>query len=154
MDNTGSNYYDPSELDIAGGWDFPGSDVSAGAGPKPPIRIQPLKQGFVVEPDFFDCEGDELAFTDAVDAAEWLLAWLGFDDYQMVESIVDILKGLSVCIVSAAHQDNHERRHRSYERAIGVAEAAQGYIETGFERDFIKLEEAVKKWRGIEGRCR
>jgi len=49
---------------------------------------------------------------------------------------------------------NHDERlyeiEQDHEKALGVARAAQTYVETGDERDFIKLVEAVKKWRGIE----
>lgn len=105
------------------GWHFLGPDVKFKV--SPPIVIKPLQQGgFVVD--------DQRGFTDALDMAEWLLGWLGFDknEYHLMLIGEDTARG------------NHKR-------VLDVVEAACTYVERwGSVADYNKLAEAVRKWRG------
>lgn len=147
--------YDDGPWAATGNWYPPGPSVSDRDEMKEPIRIAPLKQGFVVQgKDALGYEDDGVALTDRVDAAEWLLEWLGFDD-EIVESVRDILAGLWDCDelveMAVSWNDPEQRKPLEYERALDVAGAAWAYTESGDERDFIELVEAVKKWRGLDG---
>lgn len=117
-----------------------------------PIRIEPLKQGFLVK---CRCVA-ERAFTDRVDAAEWLLGWLGFGE-EIVEGVLDALDGpwdadelyniLSDCVAGVDYDELEDR-----DCAVAhVALAAWAYIEAqgldAQEKQYQKLVEAVKKWR-------
>lgn len=168
--------YDPSEADIAGGWHFPGPDVSMPkkAQIKLPIQIEWLEQGFLAE-----YGGHKLGFSNGVDTADWLLDWLGFGE-EIVESVRDILAGLwdadelvdkieswevhygRLGTVQDRQADHHRRlckMEEDYAKALGVARAAQAYVEVGGHtrprgygwEQYDKLIEAVKKWQGIEG---
>lgn len=125
-------YYHPPD----GFYDFPSPDVSAKVEPKEPIRIVPLKQGFVVAGDEFEglCE-DDLAFTDAVDLAEWLLEWLGLEHEPEALS-------------SEWWERDRAWRSHEHKRALDVVEAADTFIaRSGSVTEYHKLVEAVKKWR-------
>lgn len=126
-------------VDVAGHWHFPDPDVSDEAEVKEPIHIVPLKQGYVVTDDALA----EMAFTDAVDLAEWLLEWMGLEDYQ---------RGLT------EEWFKRERAWRSHEhkKVLAVARAAQAYVEawgrvglTTGGPQYDRLAEAVEKWREI-----
>jgi len=118
----------------------------------PSIQVEACERGFLVVWD-----GDTLAFTDRVEAAEWLLGWLGFDD-EIVESVLDILEGqwdpdelydiLSDCVAGV---DYDELEDTGCQGVLDVAEAAQAYVEAeGGVEVWAELCEAVKKWRGIK----
>lgn len=117
-------WYDQSG---SGNWRFPGPDVSGEpAVKKPPILIEPLDQGFEIEYPEADYPGVRLAFTDAVDLAEWLGEWLGLGD-------------------------DPDWRSNDYKKALDVVEAAKAYVESveslhSGHGEYDKLAQAVKKW--------
>lgn len=143
--------------ELMGKWYFPDSDVWLDE-VKPSIQVEALEQGFLIR-----WRGVELAFTDRVDAAEWLLGWLGFED-EIVESVRDILEGLwdadelydilSDCVAGLDYDEVEDGDCT----VAHIALAAWAFIEEvedgGFGEDgqYQKLVKAVKKWRGIEGR--
>lgn len=135
-------------VDVAGYWHFPSPDVtnegvacnpiifeSARPETKPPIRIVSLKQGYLVVPNVFEgYADDDLAFTDAVDLAEWLLEWLGLESEREGLAVLDFKWDLDEA-----------------KRALDVVRAAQAYVEAeGGVTVWARLAEAVKKWRGID----
>lgn len=176
--------------DEYGPWHFLGPDIKDEV--KEAIRIEPLKQGFLVK---CRCVA-ERAFTDRVDAAEWLLGWLGFNAARVI-GVRDVLAGLwdfvepdsdnewdadelynilSDCVAGVDYDELGDRdAHSQYahcmdwptkwweevkddhERALGVARAAQAYVEhvesnawDPLPSIYNRLAEAVKKWRGID----
>lgn len=176
-------------VDVAGYWHFPGPDMSGEAEVKAPIVIVPLKEGYVVENGEFKV--GEAAFTNAVDLADWLLEWLGFEAeakervWGILSGKIGLLDELSLGreavarvarsargIHASAEDEYHKRIHRAgrwadhhlllykmeedHEKVLGVAEAAQAYVEgvvagehtAEFAVAYDRMEEAVNKWRG------
>lgn len=170
--STGSD----SCVDTAGGWHFPGPDVSGKGEPKEAIRIVPLKQGFVVQTeDALGYEDDGVAFTDRMDAAEWLLGWLGFED-EIVESVRDILAGLrdadelvdrdqklvrafnkawNELMDMVAGREDYRPSDIDRQKLLDIARAAQAYVKPDLAQsepiyeapEYRRLWWAVKKWR-------
>lgn len=130
--STGSDW----RTDVAGYWHFPGPDVSGKDEADYPIIIERLDQGFLIE-YAHDLEVS-LAFTDRVDATEWLLGWLGFED-GIVESVREILAGL---------WDADELTNREEASWQVVVEAARAYTEDdSSEAGYDRLARALKNWQ-------
>lgn len=95
--------------------DYPGPEVTGtDEVNEPNIFIERCGQGFLVY-----VGQDKLAFTDGLDAAEWVLGWLGFE-HEIVESVSDILAGL---------WDADELVDRDGVRLLDIAQAALAYVE-------------------------
>lgn len=109
--------------------------------PKGHIQVEACERGFLIVWD-----SDTLAFTDRVDAADWLLGWLGFDD-EIVKSVLDILWDAGELV----DRDELWPDLKQLDMMLDIVKAAQAYVEAPlFPGVHDKLRETVKKWRDAD----
>lgn len=165
-------YYHPSngfyDLPSSKFYDLPSPDVSAKVEPKETIRIVPLGEGYLVQ--YGDDLADQKGFTDRAGVAEWLLEWLRFDedDYCLAAFDLPCYEYDPWCMTEQEQADYYARVHGigrwadrqeelynmeyDHDMVLGVVRAADAFVAgSSSVAKYLKLVEAVKKWRGIEG---